>query len=94
MTLAESFGLANDAAAVRNGADLDEWIRGQAADAAGAVDGFVVDGNRNQLFGVTVSPVTGLPVSTDLTVFNMTRGRDHNHAYVSTGDTDLPFILS
>lgn len=77
VTLAESFQLANDAAAVRNGADLDEWIRGQAADAAGAVDGFVVDGNRNQLFGVTVSPVTGLPVSTDLAVFNMARGRDH-----------------
>lgn len=77
VTLAESFELANDAAAVRNSADLDEWIRGQAADAAGAVDGFVVDGNRNQLFGVTVSPITGLPVSTDLTVFNMTRGRDH-----------------
>ena len=77
VTLAESFELANDAIAVRNSADLDEWIRGQTADPASAVDGYVVDGVRNQLFGVTVSPVTGLPVSTDLTVFNMTRGRDH-----------------
>lgn len=77
VTLAQSFELANNAIAVRNSVDLDEWIRGQTADAAGAVDGYVVDGVRNQLFGVTVSPVTGLPVSTDLTVFNMVRGRDH-----------------
>ena len=77
VTLAESFELANDAIAIRNSEDLDEWIRGQTAEVTGAVDGYVVDGVRNQLFGVTVSPVTGLPVTTDLTVFNMVRGRDH-----------------
>lgn len=77
VSLRESFSLANNAAAVGSGGELDEWIRGQVSATAQAIDGFTVEGNRNDLFGVTVSPVTGLPVVTDLTVFDMVRGRDH-----------------
>jgi hypothetical protein len=75
--LIDSFNAASAATAVRNGAELDEWLRGQLSATTQAIDGFVVEGNRNQLFGVTVSPVTGLPVQTDLTVFDIVRGRDH-----------------
>lgn len=75
--LIDSFTRAGSATAVADGAELDEWLRGQLAATHQALDGFVVDGNRNQLFGVVVSPVTGRPVTTDLTVFDIVRGRDH-----------------
>lgn len=58
-------------------AALDEWLRGQRAATRGAIDGFTVEGDRGELFGVTVSPVTGRPVIDDLTVFDLTGGRDH-----------------
>lgn len=77
VALIESFTRAGAATAVQSAAELDAWLRGQLAAAHQAIDGFVVDGNRNQLFGVTVSPVTGQPVQTDLTVFDIVRGRDH-----------------
>jgi peroxidase len=69
VTLGEAFGLANAASALRTSADADEWIRGLVSGAAQEVDGKVVDGNRNQLFGI------GLEL--DLTVIDIMRGRDH-----------------
>ena len=70
-------------ASVPNAATLDDWIRGQLSATHEAIDGNVVEGNRGQLFGVTVSPVTGQPVINDLTVFDIVRGRDHGvNSYV------------
>jgi Ca2+-binding RTX toxin-like protein len=84
--LIESFTRAGDgaAASVPDGAAMDEWIRGQLSAAHQALDGFVVEGNRGELFGVTVSPVTGQPVTNDLTVFDIARGRDHGvNSYIN-----------
>ena len=75
VTLAESFARANRAAAFGPpGADdaevMNQWIRGQLSQATQEIDGKVVDGNRNALFGLPGTTV-------DLEVFDIQRGRDH-----------------
>ena len=75
VTLAESFARANRAAAFgAPGADdaevMNQWIRGQLSQATQEIDGKVVDGNRNALFGIPGTTV-------DLEVFDIQRGRDH-----------------
>ena len=67
-TLAEAF--IAGANGVRTSEDIDQWIRGQLSSDTQEIDGFVVDGNRNLLFG-GVGPVT------DLEVFDIMRARDH-----------------
>ncbi|WP_210490842.1 peroxidase family protein [Microvirga antarctica] len=74
-TLAQSFELANASNAIRNGASLDEWVRGQLAHQTQEIDGKVVEGNRNLLFGQSNGNGTG--ASIDLTVLDTQRGRDH-----------------
>jgi Ca2+-binding RTX toxin-like protein len=84
--LIESFTRAGAGASVSvpDAQSMDDWIRGQLSSAHQALDGFVVEGNRGELFGVTVSPVTGQPVTNDLTVFDIARGRDHGvNSYVN-----------
>ncbi len=66
-TLAESFAAGANAA--RTASDIDAWIRGQLSSHTQEIDGKVVDGNRNQLFGI------GGVV--DLESFDIQRGRDH-----------------
>jgi peroxidase len=73
------FTLATAFLAGANGArtaeDLDAWIRGQLSAHTQEIDGLVVDGNRNLLFGIGVNgPVT------DLEVFDIMRARDHGVA--------------
>jgi len=83
--LIESFTRAGDGAqaSVPTPSAMDEWLRGQLSAAHQAIDGYVVKGNRGELFGVTISPVTGQPVINDLTVFDTVRGRDHGvNSYV------------
>jgi peroxidase len=67
-TLGEAFGLG--ANGIRDEAGLDNWIRGQLARVTQEIDGKVVDGNRNVLFGIPGATV-------DLEVFDIQRGRDH-----------------
>jgi Ca2+-binding RTX toxin-like protein len=84
--LIESFTRAGEGAqaSVPTPGAMDEWLRGQMSAAHQALDGYVVDGNRGELFGVVISPVTGQPVTNDLTVFDITRGRDHGvNSYVN-----------
>jgi Ca2+-binding RTX toxin-like protein len=86
VALIESFTRAGEGAqaSVPTPEAMDEWLRGQLSSAHQALDGYVVDGNRGELFGVVVSPVTGQPVINDLTVFDITRGRDHGvNSYVN-----------
>jgi hypothetical protein len=67
-TLVEAFQIGADGA--RTASDLDTWIRGQLASHTQEIDGLVVDGNRNALFGIPFSV-------TDLEVFDIQRARDH-----------------
>lgn len=73
LTLGTAFGLAGAAANVpgagHSSADIDAWIRGLTAQHSQQIDGLVVDGNRNLLFGIGVT--------VDLEVFDIQRGRDH-----------------
>ena len=73
-TLAASFQLGNAAQAIRNSGQMDDWVRGQLAVHTQEIDGKVVEGNRNLLFGIP-GP-NGLPI-VDLEVFDIMRGRDH-----------------
>lgn len=72
-TLGNAFALAGAAADVpgagHSAADLDAWIRGLTSQFAQEIDGLVVDGNRNVLFGIGTN--------VDLEVFDIQRGRDH-----------------
>jgi Ca2+-binding RTX toxin-like protein len=68
-TLSQAFDCANRAVAIRTNGSMDEWVRGQLSFATQEIDGKVVDGNRNALFGL------GLTV--DLEVLDIQRGRDH-----------------
>jgi peroxidase len=75
VTLATSFARANlavafdDAGGNPNAEVMNQWIRGQLAQATQEIDGRVVDGNRNALFG--------LGPTVDLEVLDIQRGRDH-----------------
>lgn len=73
-TLAASFQLGNTAQAIRNSGQMDDWVRGQLSVHTQEIDGKVVEGNRNLLFGIP-GP-NGLPI-VDLEVFDIMRGRDH-----------------
>jgi peroxidase len=79
VTLATSFARANAAAAFDDpggnpsASVMEEWIRGQLAQATQEIDGRVVDGNRNALFGIPGATV-------DLEVLDIQRGRDHGVA--------------
>ena len=66
-TLGEAFNLAADG--IRTDAGLADWLRGQLARVTQEIDGKVVDGNRNALFGIGAT--------VDLEVFDIQRGRDH-----------------
>jgi peroxidase len=80
VTLATSFARANaakafdDANGAPSAAVMEEWIRGQLAQATQEIDGRVVDGNRNALFSLPGSPLV------DLEVLDIQRGRDHGVA--------------
>ena len=67
MTLAEAFGFKADG--LRDDKGLGDWMRGQLARYSQEIDGKIVQGNRNLLFGNGVT--------TDLTVLDIQRGRDH-----------------
>jgi peroxidase len=68
-TLVTAFAAGADAA--RTTDDVDAWIRGQLSAYTQEIDGLVVDGNRNALFG------TGAPFAVDLEVLDIMRARDH-----------------
>ncbi|PJN95813.1 hypothetical protein CNY89_06280, partial [Amaricoccus sp. HAR-UPW-R2A-40] len=67
MTLAEAFDF--KAEGLRDDEGLGDWVRGQLARFSQEIDGKIVQGNRNLLFGNAVT--------TDLTVLDIQRGRDH-----------------
>ena len=67
LTLGEAFAVGPDG--VRTDEALSAWVRGQLARYTQEIDGKVVDGNRNLLFG--------LGATVDLEVFDIQRGRDH-----------------
>ena len=67
-TLAEAFAIGANGA--RTAEDLDAWVRGQLASHTQEIDGLIVDGNRNALFGIPFATV-------DLEVFDIQRARDH-----------------
>jgi hypothetical protein len=69
-SLGQSFALANAAQAIRTSDSMDEWVRGQLAHHTQEIDGKIVDGNRNALFGIPGATV-------DLNVFDIARARDH-----------------
>jgi peroxidase len=69
-TLGQSFALANTAQAIRTSGSMDEWVRGQLAHHTQEIDGKIVEGNRNALFGIPGATV-------DLNVFDIARARDH-----------------
>jgi Ca2+-binding RTX toxin-like protein len=74
-TLGQAFlALGNGSAVTIDSDGLDGWIRGQLSALTQEIDGKVVDGNRNTLFGIGAN---GGPIVADLTVFDTTRGRDH-----------------
>ena len=72
VTLSNSFiPLSGEGAGLARATTLDEqadWIRGQLGIPTQAIDGFVVSGNRGNLFGIP-----GL----NLVAFDLVRGRDH-----------------
>lgn len=68
ITLAEAFALGADG--VRSHDMMNAVTRGQLSGLEQEIDRFVVDGNRNQLFGIPGA-------LTDLTVFDIQRARDH-----------------
>jgi hypothetical protein len=67
-TLAQAFALANAAQALRTNEEVDEWVRGLTSQFTQEMDGKVVDGNRNALFG--------LGLNIDLMAIDIQRGRD------------------
>lgn len=67
-TLGEAFALGPDG--MRTADDMQDWVRGQLSRYTQEIDGKVVDGNRNVLFGIPGATV-------DLEVFDIQRGRDH-----------------
>jgi len=71
LTLGEAFSEGADA--IRSDVALNQWIRGQLARYTQEIDGKVVEGNRNLLFGIPGAVV-------DLEVFDIQRGRDHGVA--------------
>ncbi len=66
-TLSEAFAAGADG--VRTEEELNAWIRGQLSAHTQEIDGLVVDGNRNALFGIGAT--------VDLEVFDILRARDH-----------------
>jgi Ca2+-binding RTX toxin-like protein len=74
-TLAAAFDLANAANAIRNGGSLDQWVRGQLSHQTQEIDGKIVEGNRNLLFGGGTDP--NVDPTIDLNVLDIQRGRDH-----------------
>ena len=68
-TLAQLFGFDVATTTVD---DMAAIIRGQLSQPTQEIDGFVVDGNRNALFGIG-----GGAVTVDLETFDIGRGRDH-----------------
>jgi peroxidase len=72
-SLAEAFALGNAAQGIRTQESLDDWVRGMTSQHTQMIDGKVVDGNRNALFG--------LGATIDLEAIDIMRGRDHG-----TGD--------
>jgi peroxidase len=71
-TLSEAFLAGANGA--RTTEDIDAWLRGQLASHSQEIDGLVVDGNRNTLFGIGAN---GAPITADLEVFDIQRARDH-----------------
>jgi peroxidase len=71
-TLSEAFLAGADGA--RTTEAIDQWLRGQLASHSQEIDGLVVDGNRNTLFGIGAN---GAPITADLEVFDIQRARDH-----------------
>ncbi len=67
-TLASAFNLGNIAQAYSTGS-IDDWLRGQLELHTQEIDGYVVEGNRQLLFG--------LGGTVNLEVFDIARGRDH-----------------
>ncbi len=67
LSLGDAFALGPDG--VRSEDALNWWVRGQLARTTQEIDGKVVEGNRNLLFG--------LGAVVDLEVFDIQRGRDH-----------------
>jgi hypothetical protein len=55
-------------------ANFDEWFAGLTSQFTQEIDGKVVDGNRNLLFGIGQP---NNPVTVDLETFDIMRGRDH-----------------
>jgi len=86
-TLAQAFADANAAQAVRDADSLQDWVRGQLSRYTQEIDGKVVDGNRNALFGIPATDENGNPIfdengdivfaTVDLEVLDIQRGRDH-----------------
>jgi hypothetical protein len=74
-TLAQSFALGNAATAIRTSGAMDDWVRGQLSAHTQEIDGKVVDGNRNLLFGIGGPANPSGPL--DLEVLDILRGRDH-----------------
>ncbi len=72
-TLAESFAAGADGA--RTAEEVEAWIRGQLSAHTQEIDGLVVDGNRNTLFGIPGAP--GQFTTVDLEVLDIERARDH-----------------
>jgi peroxidase len=69
ITLGTAFALANASQAVRTSDNFDDWVRGLTAQESQEIDGKVVDGNRNLLFGAGAT--------IDLEVLDIMRARDH-----------------
>ncbi|MBP7241893.1 peroxidase family protein [Amaricoccus sp.] len=74
LTLGEAFALGADG--VRTDVDLNKWVRAQLSAVTQEIDGKVVSGNRNVLFGIP-GPGPGGFATVDLEVFDIARGRDH-----------------
>jgi peroxidase len=74
-TLATAFGGSDGIIGSSNPSeDIAQWLRGMTSAATQEIDGRVVDGNRNFLFGLGQN---GQPIINDLTVIDIARGRDH-----------------
>lgn len=74
LTLGEAFAGGPDL--IRTNADTDKWIRAQLAALTQEIDGKVVAGNRDALFGIPAGP-PGTFATVDLEVFDIARARDH-----------------
>ncbi len=80
-SLGNAFALAGAAANVpgagHSAEDIDAWIRGLTSQFTQEIDGKVVDGNRNLLFGIPDPNNPGQVQTVDLETFDIQRGRDH-----------------